>query len=217
MHVLFDLDGTLTDSQDGITRCMVHALTALGRHSPDPAELVRFIGMPLAEAFGALLQTSDASLVREALRLYRERFSARGMYENRVYPEIPDILAILQSRGVVLWVATTKPRLFAERILAHFGLQPRFQGVYGSELSGERTDKGDLIRHLLTSEGISGREAVMVGDREQDIRGARENGAGAIGVLWGYGTRKELLSARPDALAEFPRQLVRFVGQPARW
>jgi phosphoglycolate phosphatase len=190
--VLFDLDGTLTDSRDGIVRCIAHALTALGRECPDPAELTRWIGAPLAHCFEALLDTSDETLIREAIRLYRERFVEHGMYENRVYPDIPAGLCTLQGLGLRLWVVTSKPRLLAEQILEHYQLRPYFCAVYGSEPSGERTDKGDIIRAVLESEGIRGCESVMVGDREHDVRAARQNGVRAVAVLWGYGSREEL-------------------------
>lgn len=208
VDVLLDLDGTLTDSGDGITRCIAHALARLGRPSPDRSQLNRYVGPPLAASFRTLLGTTDDELVREALRLYRERFVERGMFENRVYPGIPAALSALQTLGLRLWVATTKPQLYAHQILEHFGLFSHFAGVYGSELNGDRADKGELIRHLLASERIAAQAAIMVGDREQDIHGARQNGLRALGVLWGYGSRAELEESRPDAIVESPDQLV---------
>ncbi len=213
VNVLLDLDGTLTDSGAGITRCIAYALAQLGRPSPDRAELNRYVGPPLAASFRRLLGTTDDGLVQEALRLYRERFVAQGMFENRVYPSIPAALTALRALDLRLWVATTKPELYARQILAHFDLLPHFAGVYGSELNGDRADKGELIRHLLASERIAAQATVMIGDREQDIHGARQNGLPAIGVLWGYGTRAELEASRPDAIVETPDQLVAAVSQ----
>jgi phosphoglycolate phosphatase len=213
VDVLLDLDGTLTDSGDGITRCIAYALARLGRPSPVRAELNRYVGPPLAASFRRLLGTTDDGLVQEALRLYRERFVAQGMFENRVYPGIPAALSALRALDLRLWVATTKPQLYARQILAHFDLLPHFAGVYGSELNGDRADKGELIRHLLASERIAAQAAVMIGDREQDIHGARQNALAAIGVLWGYGTRAELEKSRPDAIVESPDQLVAAVSQ----
>jgi phosphoglycolate phosphatase len=207
VNILLDLDGTLTDSGDGITRCIAYALAQLGHPAPDRAELSQYVGPPLAASFRTLLGTADDGLVGEALRLYRERFVERGMFENSVYPGIPEALSALQALGLRLWVATTKPQLFAHQILEHFDLLPHFGGVYGSELNGERADKGDLIGHLLASERIAAPNALMVGDREQDIRGARGNGVRSLGVLWGYGSRAELEESQPDALIDSPGEL----------
>ncbi len=215
MDVLLDLDGTLTDSGDGITRCIAYALAELGCPSPDRAELNRYVGPPLAASFRTILATTDDGLVREALRLYRERFVDRGMFENRVYPDIPEALSALQALGLRLWVATTKPQIYARQILEHFDLLSHFAGVYGSELNGDRADKGELIRHILASEQIAPQATVMVGDREQDISGARQNGLWALGVLWGYGSRAELEESRPDVLVESPARLVPAVSQLA--
>ena len=208
MNVLLDLDGTLTDSGEGIARSIAHALAGLGRPSPDWTGLTRYVGPPLAETFRTLLGTADEALVREALRLYRKRFAAVGIFENRVYAGIPAGLSGLRAQGYRLWVATTKPHVFARQVLEHFGLASHFAGVYGSELTGERTDKGELIRHLLASERLPAQTAVMVGDREHDIHGARQNGLQAIGVSWGYGAAGELAAARPAAIVESPGGLV---------
>jgi phosphoglycolate phosphatase len=207
-HVLLDLDGTLTDSGEGITRCIAHALTRLGREAPPIAQLTRYVGPPLAGTFRSLLETEDEALVHRALTLYRERFTTIGILENRVYPDIPAGLAALQAMGHRLWIATTKPEPFARRVVEQFGLTSHFAGVYGSDLNGERAEKGDLIRHLLRAEGIAPDEAVMVGDREHDILGARQNGLRAIGIAWGYGSREELVAAGPDAIAGTVEELV---------
>jgi phosphoglycolate phosphatase len=185
----------------------------LGRPIPDRAELRRCVGPPLAASFRRLLNTADDTLVREALHLYRERFVERGMYENRVYAGIPEALVALQARGFRLWVATAKPRIYARQILAHFDLLHHFAEVYGSALNGDWSDKTDLIGHLLASEGIAAPAAIMVGDREQDMRGARENGVRAVGVLWGYGSRTELEAGRPAAIVESPGELAAAVSR----
>jgi phosphoglycolate phosphatase len=208
MHVLFDLDGTLTDSQEGICRCMGHALTALGRPCPAPAVLTRFIGIPLADCFATLLETTDEARIQQAIGVYRERFADRGLYENCVYPGIPEALSALRSLDLDLWVVTAKPQVFAEKVLEHFDLRGYFRGVYGPPLDGERTYKAELIRGCLASTGIRRGETVMVGDRRDDVLGGRKNGIATLGVLWGYGARDELEVAGPDALVESPAQLV---------
>jgi phosphoglycolate phosphatase len=201
MDILFDLDGTLTDPVLGITRCIQHALVNLGRTAPDLApdldSLRRFVGPPLQDSFAELLETQDEILLAEAIRLYRERFKPIGMFENSVYPDVPEGLATLRAQGHRLWVATSKPHVFAREIVQHFGLAGFFERVHGSELSGINADKGDLIRHLLAEEAILSERAWMVGDRMHDVIGARRNGVEAIGVLWGYGSEEELRAAGP--------------------
>jgi phosphoglycolate phosphatase len=207
-HILFDLDGTLTDSRDGITRCMAHALAAMGRPCEDPAALVRFIGVPLGRCFRALLQTADEAAVLRAIALYRERFVAQGMFENQVYAWIPEALAALAARGLRLWIVTAKPQVFAHQIAAHFGLAAHVQGVFGPPLDGERMDKPAIIRDFLAWSGVPPAQAAMVGDRAEDIQGARQNGMRGVGVLWGYGTHEELDAARPDLLLASPEELL---------
>lgn len=194
-EVLFDLDGTLTDPRVGITRCLGHALERLGAPVPSEAELLRYIGPPLHESFRELLRTSRDELVLEAVALYRERFRSVGMFENAVYPGVVEGLEALGRSGRRLFLATSKPAVFARPILEHFGLSRYFDGIYGSELSGDRADKGELIEHLLQKERIVASEAVMVGDRKHDVIGARKNGVRALGVLWGFGGRDELVEA----------------------
>ena len=197
MEIFFDLDGTLTDPLLGITRCIQHALVRLGRTAPELESLRRCVGPPLRDSFAELLETEDEELLARAIGLYRERFQPVGMFENGVYPDVPEGLETLRGWGYRLWVVTSKPRVFAEEIVRHFGLGGFFERVHGSELSGENADKGDLIRHVLSLEGIAPGEAWMVGDRMHDILGARRNGVEAIGVLWGYGSEEELRAAGP--------------------
>ena len=211
MRLLFDLDGTLTDSGGGITRCIQHALSGLGRPAPPAADLAWCVGPPLRESFTRLLGTTDTALVDQALELYRERFVSVGMFENIVYPGVREGLRRLGEAGHQLWVVTSKPHVYARQILAHFDLLPRFMGVYGSELSGERSDKVSLVRHVLESERCDTRPC-MVGDRRHDVEGAHANGLKAIGALWGYGSKAELEAAGADALFASMRELVEWVG-----
>jgi phosphoglycolate phosphatase len=199
---LFDLDGTLTDPKIGITRSIQFALERLGRPVPETDALTWMIGPPLLASFATLLG-SDAQAV-EALRLYRVRFSDVGLFENEVYPGIPDLLARLRGRDMRLFVATSKPHVFARRIVEHFGLSRFFERVYGSELDNRNADKRDLLRHLVATEGFDPAEAVMIGDREHDAIGARAVGMPAIGVTWGYGSREELLAAGVIRLVDRP-------------
>jgi phosphoglycolate phosphatase len=204
LNVLLGLDGTLADSREGILRCIRHALCCLGEPCPADGELLRYIGPPLMHSFRAYFG-GDAAKAARALELYRERFAATGLFENAVYPEVPAMLAALRSRGARIFVATAKPATYAERIVRHFALGA--DAVYGSELDGARSNKAELIAHLLRCEGLAPPAAVMVGDREHDMRGAAANGVRGIGALWGYGTREELLAAGAAALCERPGEL----------
>lgn len=193
--LLFDLDGTLTDPREGITRCIRHAFAAVGEPCPSDDVLLQWIGPPLQRSFSDHLGEEAAHLVPSAIAAYRERFASLGMYENAVYPGIREALVTLRDVGWRLYVATSKPTVFASTILRHFELFDFFEKVYGSELSGERSDKGALIAHLLSSESMAPGHATMIGDRALDVWGARQNSVRAIGVLWGYGSLSELEGA----------------------
>ena len=211
LTLLFDLDGTLTDSRPGIISGIQHALSVMGLEVPPEASLLRFIGPPTHDTFRELLSSADPELNARAIGIYREYYAKVGLYENSVYPGVADGLAALREAGARLFVATSKPEVFAKRIIEHFELAPYFEHVYGSELSGERSNKGDLIAHVLRSEGLTN-DAWMIGDRLHDIRGAKLNGLRSAGILWGYGSREELAQAGADALfasmAELARALI---------
>lgn len=204
MNLLLDLDGTLTDPGVGITRCIQSALAALDK--PIPEALDWCVGPPLRDSFARLLGNSDSETLDRAIRLYRERFTSVGMFENTVYPDVVVGLERLRNSGHQLRVVTSKPHVYARRILEHFGLSDAFISVHGSELSGEFADKADLIRHVLSTEQFDERPH-MVGDRRHDIEGAHANNLLGIGVLWGYGSRAELEAAGADALVHSMKDL----------
>jgi phosphoglycolate phosphatase len=207
LNLLFDLDGTLTDSRPGIISCMQHALGVLGLPVPHEHSLLRFIGPPTHDAFRELLSSSDPDLNARAIGIYRERYAKLGLFESSVYPGVAEGLAALGEAGATLFVATSKPQVFARTIIDHFGLARYFKTVYGSELDGTRSNKGDLIAHVLSQEGLTN-DAWMIGDRLHDIRGAKLNGLRSAGVLWGYGSRDELSEAGADACFANMRDLV---------
>jgi phosphoglycolate phosphatase len=215
MELLFDLDGTLTDPERGITQCISHALNSVGRPSPPIDVLRRYIGPPLRKTFAELLETEDESAIDAALGCYRDRFVEVGMYENELYGDVPRGLDALRERGHRLWVATSKPEVYARRILGHFELSTLFQNIYGSELSGERADKGALIAHILERERLDPSDVWMIGDRSHDIVGGRANNTRTMGVLWGYGSEEELLSAKPDCVADSISTLIALVDATA--
>ncbi len=207
---LFDLDGTLTDPKLGITRSIQHALRKRGRPVPHADQLESLIGPPLEQSFREHFGMSPGD-ARQAVGDYREYFAEKGLFENAVYPGIAELLAALRGRQLRLAVATSKPTVFAERILTHFGLADRFEGVIGSHLDGGRVDKGELIRDALAALRVGAADAVHVGDRRHDVLGARANGVTAIAVGWGYGTREELLAAEPHELVESVAALSRLL------
>ena len=212
-NVLLDLDGTLTDPFEGIAACIRYAMNGLDLEPPSDDDVRRAIGPPLRQTFSNLLATREANRIEEALRLYRERFSVTGLLENRVYPGLPEMLANLSMVGYRLFVATSKPSAYAQKIADHFGLTKYFVAVYGSDFDGRLENKADLIHHLLDSEHLVARDSVMVGDRSHDILGAKAHGVSAIGVTWGYGSRKELEDAGADVICSIPTEVCRFLTE----
>ncbi len=200
--IFFDLDGTLTDPWVGITRCIRHALEQAGVDAPPAEDLTWCIGPPLRESLEALL--GDRAAAEVALQHFRARFAETGLYENRLYDGVPEALGLLRDEGVALFVATSKPEVYATRIVDHFGLARFFQGVFGATLHGERTGKADVLRWALGESGVSPGAAVMVGDRSHDMLGAAANGMLAAGALYGYGTREELEAAGARLLLDSP-------------
>ena len=212
MSVFFDLDGTLCDPREGIVRCLKYALDQLGYPAPEDNYLVRYIGPPLHESFGTLLESSDAQLITRAVELYRRRFASKGIFENAVYGGLENALDALRRKDLRLHVVTSKPSVFATPIIEHIGLRKYFDRIYGSELDGTRANKSALIAHVLAEERATAASAIMVGDREHDVRGALANGVTPVGVLWGYGSREELQRAGASLLCENPGMLVELLS-----
>lgn len=210
MHVFFDLDGTLTNPQEGIFACIRHALTVLDAPIPAEPELKRWIGPPLQESFLAALNCPDRAT--QAVMLYRDRFATLGLFENHVYDGIPEMLTGLTAQVDALWVTTSKPQIFAQKIIQHFQLASFFADIYGSELDGTRAQKGDLLAHVLQVESIEPTDVIMVGDRRYDMLGARQNGIPAIGVTWGFGAKQELQEAGARLLCHTPAALPNMVS-----
>jgi len=196
-NILFDLDGTLTDPREGITRSIQYALAKLGIDEPDLTRLEHFIGPPLLQAFMQFYQFDEAR-AWEAVNFYRERFKVTGLYENRVFDGVGELLSELQGQGRTLYIATSKPWVFAREIARHFDFARHFKVIYGSELDGTRTNKVELIGHLLAEEGLDPAQTLMIGDRKHDLIGARSNGLEAVAVGYGFGSHEELVAQTPD-------------------
>ena len=206
-YALFDLDGTLTDPGPGITNCVRYALEKFDIHPKNREELYPYIGPPLTFSFQEY-HGLTAEQAEQALLYYRERFSVKGLYENEVYPGIPEMLQDLKNRGVILIVATSKPEEFTVRILEHFDLAKYFDFVGGNTLNEDRPTKGAVIAYIRENyPDISGENTVMVGDRKYDVEGAHSHDLPAVGVLYGYGNQAEMEAAGADCVAETVEQL----------
>ena len=209
--VLFDLDGTLTDPGLGITNSVMYALKKFNIEVEDRASLYKFIGPPLRESYAKYYHLSDEEITR-AVAYYREYFSVKGIYENELYEGIAEMLEQIKDSGRKVVLATSKPEEFAAEILRYFHIDHYFDFVAGSTMDGTRVRKADVIAYALESHGITDLSlAVMVGDREHDILGAKEVGLDSIGVLYGYGSREELQSAGATYLAEQVTDIMNFI------
>ena len=210
-NILFDLDGTLTDPGTGITRSVQYALQYYGIEETRREVLEAFIGPPLKEQFMKYYGFSPRQ-ASEAIDHYREYFQETGIFENQVYPGIRQMLKALKDDGRILWVATSKPEPFAQRILEHFDLDGYFSCVAGASMDETRVKKGEVIAYAIERMGAERRaDLVMVGDREHDILGAAENGMDSIGVLYGYGSREELEQAGAGRIAKTVWELERML------
>lgn len=208
---LFDLDGTLTDPAEGITNSVMYALEKYNIHVADRSELYPFIGPPLAESFKKFFGFSGEQAV-QAVAYYREYFRDAGIFENRLYEGIPDMLEKLRSKGVTVALATSKPYEFSIRILKHFDLYPYFDHFGAATMDGRISRKEDVIADLLARLGGIDRSSVlMIGDRDQDIIGAKKNGLESVGVLWGYGSREELQGAGADYVVGKPEDILALI------
>jgi phosphoglycolate phosphatase len=179
----------------------------MGVEPPPPEALTFAIGPPLRASLAKLIGTDSREAVERAIAHYRERFADVGLYENAPYEGIAEALAALRDAGYPLYVATSKPRVYAERIVSHFTLGAHFEAVHGCELDGTREDKRELLAHLFPSHGLDPERALMIGDRGVDMVAAHHHGARALGVTWGYGSRDELREAGAQAFCEAPGDL----------
>ena len=205
--IFFDLDGTLTDPKQGVVKSIQHALETLGRPSPLFDELLWCIGPPLLDSFKTLLGHKNGNFAQTALSLYRERYDRIGKFENKVYDGVFEVLEALQEMGIKLYVATSKPRVFAEQICDHFELSQYFCKIYGPPLTNKQPDKGELIAQMLVEEKLQAAHTIMVGDRKFDMAAAQHHNIKTIGALYGYGSEKELLASGADYVVQRPSDI----------
>jgi len=209
-NILFDLDGTLTDSADGVTRSVQYALKKFGIETTEE-ELKFFVGPPLSWSFENNYGFSKTKAL-QAVDYYREYYREKGIYENKLYPLVPEMLESLKRSGAKLFVATSKPTIFAEKVLHHFNIDRYFITIAGSNLDGTRVEKSEVINFILkNNSALDKKEAVMVGDRKHDIRGARNCDLDSIAVTYGYGSITELTAAEPTHLIHSVPELTEFL------
>lgn len=201
-YVFFDLDGTLTDSGEGIINAAIYALEKYNIEVNDRSELRKFIGPPLQDSFSTDYGFQEDE-IEDVIKIFREYYSEKGIFENTIYENIQTVLFELKNRGKKLVVATSKPEVFTKKVLDHFNISSYFDYVSGATLNNEKIKKVDIIRDAICKLGITDKsKVVMVGDRKLDVLGAKENGIDSIGVLWGYGDLLELEKVGPTYIAE---------------
>lgn len=210
--ILWDLDGTLTDPKLGITKSVQYALAHLGIKETNLEKLTAFIGPPLIESFSRFYDM-DSTTAQRAVELYREYFAKSGIFENQLIDGIPDLLNDLSRSKKTMYVATSKPTVFATQIVQHFGIAGYFRSVMGSNLDHTRTDKSEVIEYVLSFlHQHPPKDIVMIGDRKHDVLGARQNGIDSIAVEFGYGSHEELVVANPTFIANSVADLARILA-----
>lgn len=209
--ILFDLDGTLTESGEGITKSVQDALEKLGQPEPDLKKLEVFVGPPLLQQFMKYAGLDEETAVK-AVEYYRERYTDIGIFENEVYPGVEDMLDKLRGKGYILAVASSKPERFVKKVLDHFDLTKYFHEIVGSEMNGGRTSKADVIEEALDRLHMADHrdQVVMVGDKEHDVFGARKAGLQCLAVSYGYGSEEELKNANPLKIVDSAQEVLDF-------
>lgn len=211
-NIIFDLDGTLTDSGPGIRNAVRHALYRFGFEENDTAKLNRFIGPPLYDSF-IRFYNIDPVEAHKGENYFREYYRDKGIYENSLYDGIKECLGQLCDMGVKLYIGTSKPDFMAEIVVNHFDIKKYFKGVYGAKIEEGLYAKADVLKKLFAENpDVLKADTVMVGDREHDILGAKAVGISSVGVLWGYGSRDEFLSADADYVVNTPTELSELIS-----
>ena len=207
-YILFDLDGTITDSGEGITKSVQYALKSFGISVDNLEDLNKFIGPPLKDSFKKYYNFDDEK-AELGLKKYREYYADKGIFENNLYDGIVELLDTLVKNNKKIILATSKPEVYAKQILKYFKIDKYFNFVAGSDFEETRVKKGDVIKHALEGAKVSElSKVIMVGDREHDIIGAKENNIKSIGVLYGYGEVVELTQARAEYIVKTPNELL---------
>lgn len=209
--VLFDLDGTLSDSKPGIEAGIKYALSKYDIKIENDEQMRKYLGPPIRDSFREF-NGFDEETCEQAVAYYREYYSEKGLFENNLYPGMKDLLSSLKAAGKILLTATSKPQEYTDRIVDYFGIRQYFDFIAGSNMDGTRNRKAEVIRYSLDSAGITDfSKTVMVGDRKYDILGAKEIGIDSIGVLYGYGNREEFEEAGATFIVENVADIAKFI------
>lgn len=209
-HIIFDLDGTLSDPREGIFNGLRYALRSVGENIADDHDFTYVIGPPIHDAL-FMYHFADMEKVKVTVNVFREYYSEKGLFENRMYEGIDVLLKSLRNKGAQLFLATNKPQPFAERILKHFGIYDHFAGVYGVDITKEKVSKEELVERLISAHSVDPADAVLVGDTKYDILAARAYGIDPIAVGYGFGKREELEEMKPVHIAESVSVLARIL------
>lgn len=205
-HILFDFDGTIADTSEGIYKGFDYVKNELGGKNVPRSEYYRMIGPPLTYSFKEIFCFPDDK-IEEAMKAYRAYYEAHGLYECHIYEEMKELFEALYNANKKLYVATSKPEIFAKRLLAHFGIENYFTDCAGSDMAEKKASKSEIIARLLAKHSITPSNAIMVGDRMYDVEGAKKVGLDCIGVLFGFGNEEELINAGAVAIAKTPSEI----------
>ncbi len=209
-NILFDLDGTIINSEEGITKCIRYVLDFWGIKQPPQEELLCFIGPPLKEQFQKLYGFEEEKALQSVAK-YRERFDREGIFECELYPGIRELIKDLKEKGFRLAVASSKPEVACKRIIGHFHLEPYFDGVFGAALDGKISSKVQVLEYLFQENGMKREDTILIGDTKFDVLGAKAAGIPCIGVTYGFGTAEELKSAGAAAVCGSTKEVADYL------
>ncbi len=210
-NVLFDLDGTISNSSEGVIGCFQHTLKELTGYYSDESSLITLIGTPIRAIFSELLQTDNEQLITRAISIYRDKYAEIGVTGNTIYPGIADLLSTLKEKSYSVFIVTMKNFQDSEKVIRYLGLTHLIRKIYGPNLEGYPDNKSELIRSTLEENNLSQNETVMIGDRKEDIRAGKANGIKTIGVTWGFGSPVEISESLPDHMCHLPKDIIQAI------
>ena len=207
INILFDLDGTISDSREGVIGCFQHTLKELTGLYIEEFAIMKLIGIPIRTIFSELLQTDDEQLITRAISVYRDKYAEIGITGNRVYPGIAELLSTLQEKSYCIFIVTMKNKLDSEKVIRHLGFRDLIQGIYGPNLEGYPDNKAELIKSAMFENTLIPEETVMIGDRKEDILAGKTNEIKTIGVIYGFGSREEITESSPNYICQSPQEI----------
>lgn len=206
-NILFDLDGTISDSREGVVGCFQHTLRELTGSYSEESVIMNLIGIPIWTIFSELLQTDDEQLITKAIMIYRDKYAEIGITGNSVYPGMAELLSTLNENSYSIYVVTMKNTQDSEKVVRHLGFDHLIQKTYGPNFEGYPDNKAELIRSALDENKLFPNDTVMIGDRKEDILAGKSNNVRTIGVTWGFGSSEEIAEASPDVICHMPEDI----------